>query len=199
MNLFSFLHSSCEIGEETTVLIFQVSESSLLNDFAVFNNSDSCAFLDCSQSVGDNYRSPVLHDIIQSRLHFSLRFFIQGTCSFVKDKNSWLSDNSSSNCNSLLLTSREFATLDTTGNVKALMHMRVSHLSRSFIEFTFQSLEFSFILLFDVQHVKLLKVLIIPLVTNSLENSGFLFNISMKQDIGTVFIDHLQFLGFDEF
>lgn len=60
--------------------------------------------------MGDDDRSAALHDLTESNLDKTLRLFIQSTRGLIKKQDRWLTNDGSSDSDTLLLTSRKLAT-----------------------------------------------------------------------------------------
>ena len=82
----------------------------LLNDLSLLHHYNVVGMPDGGESVcyndsGDG--TEATSDMVDGSLDFSLVFLIQGTRRLIKQEDLWLLHKSSSNCDSLLLTSRK--------------------------------------------------------------------------------------------
>ena len=64
--------------------------------------------------------SAVLHGAFEGLLDELLAVFVESTCCFIKKENLRFSDESSCDCDSLLLASREFTSLQAAHSFKAV-------------------------------------------------------------------------------
>lgn len=98
--------------KESSLLVLKVTELAGLDDLSLLNDDDPGAFLDSSESVCDNNGRSSLHDIVERLLHHPLRFLIECTRSLIENQNVGLPDDCSGNRDSLLLPTRQLASLD---------------------------------------------------------------------------------------
>ena len=97
----------------TVVVRGQLVVGTKLKHVTIAKHEENVAVSDRAQSVGDHNRSTAFHCAIKSLLYDLLTLFIQSRSGLVKYENSWVFDKSTSDCNSLLLTTRQFAALET--------------------------------------------------------------------------------------
>lgn len=97
-----------------TALLKELRVGTTLNDEALLEDNNFISILDCRESMRDNNNSltefSVLQDLIKGLLDLVLRLSIQSTSCFVEEKDFGLSNQCSSDRNSLLLASRELDT-----------------------------------------------------------------------------------------
>jgi len=108
------LFSSFHVCEEASWLVQKSLEVSLFLNSTVVKNEDLIALLNGAHSMSDNDGRSSLHGQIKGSGDFSLGIFIQSRSGLIKEKDLWFSDNGSGDCDSLLLSSRELSSLDST-------------------------------------------------------------------------------------
>ena len=84
-----FLHAEDQVSEVTNLLLVAIGRCQLLvrarlNNLAILHDSDARALLDSCQTMGDDDRRPVLHDVLEGLLHQALRDLVQSASSLVK-------------------------------------------------------------------------------------------------------------------
>ena len=92
-----------------SIFVHKVREAAFFHDLAVIYNGQTVALLNCRQPMGDDNRCAVAHDRVEGLLHLPLRVLVKGACCLVEKQDAWLTNDSPSNGNSLLLTARELA------------------------------------------------------------------------------------------
>jgi len=129
--LLSFAHALGHVGEETVFLGGEIGEGTLLDDLAIIDDSQTGAFLDSRQPVGDDNRSAVLHDFVEGLLNQSLGLFIESRCGLVEKKDLRLTNDGSSDRDSLLLTTGELASAGASEDAETRMETFKFSLLRS--------------------------------------------------------------------
>jgi len=84
--------------------------SALLEDLTLGEDDDIVCISNCAQSVrnhNDSHLLTAIHQQIKSCLDLSFRLWVKCRSSFIKQQNTGVANQSSSNGNSLLLTTRE--------------------------------------------------------------------------------------------
>ena len=106
-----------------TIFVHKVREAAFFHDNAVINNGKAVALLDSRQPVRDDDRCAVAHNRVESLLHLPLRVFVKGTSCLIEKQDAWLTNDSPSDSNSLLLTTREFAAAVTCEDFEAFVEL----------------------------------------------------------------------------
>lgn len=104
--------------------------TALLKDLASLHDNDLVSITNSGQSVSNHNDGQVLlcNESVKSLLDSVLTVSIQSRCSLVKQEHSWLSDESTSNGNSLLLSSRKGGSSLSKHGVKSVGEaLRVIH------------------------------------------------------------------------
>ena len=148
------LHSSRKLGELSSLSVLELRNGSLLGNLAVFYHSDSGALLDSCQAMGNHDRGASNHDFIEGGLYFALTLLVKGTCGFIKEEDVGLSNDGTSDCNPLLLASRQFGSSESSCDSVSLMELGLTLLlSSSLVEFVGNSYEFTCECLLDFKLV----------------------------------------------
>jgi len=90
--------------KEATFLVLEVAELARLDDFALFDDNNTSALLNGSESVCDDNGGAALHDIVECLLHHPLCFLVESTGCLVENQDVGFPNDSSGNGNSLLLS-----------------------------------------------------------------------------------------------
>ena len=103
----------------------------LLNNHTMFKNDNVVAISDCWESMCNNKSCWALAHLINCLLYLSLSLCIQSWCSLIKTHNRSLFEQSSSNSDSLLFTSRKLKTSfsDTFPVASLLFHYEIMNWS----------------------------------------------------------------------
>lgn len=96
-----------------------------LNNFTILHDSDNVGVLDSGETMSNTNNSLITRSdkLINGLLYKMLTFRIQCRGSLIKQQKLWLSDQSSSNGDSLLLAAREFDASLTNQSIKALREL----------------------------------------------------------------------------
>ena len=104
--LLNLAHTLCHAGKVTIFLVSQFVERTLFDDLPVVDDGETGAVRHRCQPVGDDDGSAANHDFGESLLDETLRIFIKSTGGLVKKQDRGVTDDSSCDSDTLLLTSR---------------------------------------------------------------------------------------------
>jgi hypothetical protein len=84
-----FLHAEDQVSEVANLLLVAIGSCQLLvrarlDNLAILQDSDSRALFDSCQTMGNDDRRPVLHDVLESLLYQALRDLVESARSLVK-------------------------------------------------------------------------------------------------------------------
>ena len=99
----------------------ELLKRAVLHYLSLVNNDDAVAFHDSRESMSDDDRGTTYHCLIQRLLHNLLTLLIEGRGSLIQNQDLWVLDKSSSNSYALLLTTREFRSLQSADLLEARM------------------------------------------------------------------------------
>jgi len=125
-NLYSHFHATLEFVEIWIRIGTEVIVGAFFHYLTFMNDEHPLAVSDSAQSVSNDYRCSSLHCPVQSLLDYLLTVFVKSTSGFVEDEDLGILNKSSSNSYSLLLTSRQHWSSQTTLLVESLMQNKVS-------------------------------------------------------------------------
>ena len=94
-------------------------ECALLKNNSISKHKDLVTIPDCAESVCNHDRGTPLHGTFKSLLYDLLTLLIERWSSFIQNQDSWILDQCSCDCDSLLLTSRKLWALQTTWFIEA--------------------------------------------------------------------------------
>jgi hypothetical protein len=123
----------------------ELLEGTLLNHYSILDNCNTVTLLNSGQAVSDYNGSAPLHNLLEGGLNLALTVFIQGTSCLVKKQNMGLADDSTSNCNALLLATGKLGSSSTALDLVTLVHyftITDLHIS-SLVKSTFDRSEFT--------------------------------------------------------
>ena len=107
-------------------VIRQLIVSAVLKHMAFSEHKQDVAIPDSTQTMSDHYRGSSFHGAVKSLLDNLLTALIQSRSGLVQDQDTRVLNESPSDCNPLLLASRELATLQTAIFVEAFAKCELS-------------------------------------------------------------------------
>ena len=72
------------------VELYQLFVSTRFYDFAFVHDTDEVGVFDGRQTVRDDQRRAIFHQVFESLLHQTFRFGVEGRCRFVEAKDRWV-------------------------------------------------------------------------------------------------------------
>lgn len=154
--------------------------------------------------MSNNNRSSILHGLLKCDLDLLLGVFVQGGGSLIEKQDLWLSENGSSNSNSLFLSTRELAAFDAALCLESLMHINVKKRSFSLVDISLNKLELICVIFLLLQFFKDFDLLFKLCFTNEVDKSilvilhfafenfsFFLLNIEIVTVDGVFVLDEL--------
>lgn len=156
-----------KFGEGTT-RVFKIVKVTLFFDSALLENENLAALFNGTHSVRNDDSCSVLHRVLNSLLHFLLGILVESRSGFIQKKYFRVGNQSSSNGNSLLLTTRKFTTFKTALNIIAIYEIfiiEINTLILSLIDISTDGFESSLIFHLLLKFVHDFHLFIIPLLT----------------------------------
>lgn len=147
----------------------------------MLKNIDFAASLDRAHSVSNDDNSSVLHGIFNSDLNLFLVCLVKGRSRLIEQQDLWLSNEGSSNCNTLLLSTGQFAALDSTLVFETFDKWNIVELFISRIDVTIDSIKVSLLLFLCFQLFDNVELLVVLFLANEPNNSIFLLFHLLEQ------------------
>ena len=173
----------------TVCIVFEFIEPSFFFHSSFFKNKDFVAIFNCAHAVSNYYCCFAFHGIVQRFLNLLLRVFIQGWSCFIKQKNFWVSNYCSCNCNSLLLASWQLWSLKSALSQRiSIMESNVMLILTSFVNCSSNNLKLPLLFLNLFALMKDFHFFIELIFSNQSDNISFIVFISLNKSLSRIIV-----------